>query len=160
MGKMADPAPLGTLHPSLEGGVTHHFPVQVYWEDTDAGGIVYYANYLKFTERARTDLLRSIGIEQQRLMHEDGLNFVVRDCKIEYLLSAKLDDTLRVETTIGDIKGATLRMYQDVFLKEQLLVRSEVRVACLQKSGRPARFSPQIRDKFAKVANASGAMKK
>lgn len=142
----------------LESGEgEHRFHIPVYWEDTDAGGIVYYANYLKFTERARTDLLRLLEIHQQSLMVDDGLNFVVRDCRIEYLKSARLDDLLLVKTRIGDLKGATLRMYQDVYCGDELLVKSEVRVACLQKSGRPARFSPQIKNKFASMIKVSGA---
>ena len=147
----------GQLINLADGAQEHHFALPVYWEDTDAGGIVYYANYLKFTERARTDLLRLLEIHQQSLMMEEGLNFVVRDCKIEYLKSARLDDLLTVKTRLGDLKGATLRMYQDVYCADELLVKSEVRVACLQKSGRPARFSPQIKDKFASMINLSGA---
>ena len=145
-----------------DDGVTapsHLFPFSVYWEDTDAGGIVYYANYLKFTERARTDLLRGLEINQQKLMAEDGLTFVVRDCHVEYLKPAIMDDVLAVRTTLSELKGATLKMRQDVIRDDQILVKSEVRIACLQKSGRPARFSPQIRNKFSSLIHSSGAMK-
>ncbi|MEH6401776.1 MAG: tol-pal system-associated acyl-CoA thioesterase [Sneathiella sp.] len=137
----------------------HHFPFQVYWEDTDAGGIVYYANYLKFTERARTDLLRGLDINQQKMMTEDGLNFVVRDCRIEYLKPAKMDDSLYVKTTVNTVLGATLHMHQEVIRDGVILIKSDVRVACIQKSGRPARFSPQIKDKFLSIVQSSGAMK-
>ena len=154
---MSKAAATGKMMSLENGGHEHHFTLPVYWEDTDAGGIVYYANYLKFTERARTDLLRLLDIHQQSLMEEEGLNFVVRDCRIEYLKSARLDDLLTVRTRLGDLKGATLRMYQDVYCADELLITSEVRVACLQKSGRPARFSPQIKDKFASLINLSGA---
>lgn len=139
--------------------VCHHFPFQVYWEDTDAGGIVYYANYLKFIERARTDLLRGLDINQQKMMTEDGLNFVVRDCRIEYLKPAKMDDSLYVKTTVNTVLGATLHMHQEVIRDGVTLIKSDVRVACLQKSGRPARFSPQIKDKFLSIVQPSGAMK-
>ena len=154
---MTDVASPGVLEKNGAGEWCHHFPVRVYWEDTDAGGIVYYANYLKFTERARTDLLRMLDIHQQTLMAQDGLNFVVRECKIEYLRSARLDDFLDVRTMISDVKGATMRMTQDVYCQDALLITSEVRVACLNKNGRPARFSPQIKDKFASILQASGA---
>jgi len=154
---MSKAAASGELRTLEDGSGEHSFNIPVYWEDTDAGGIVYYANYLKFTERARTDLLRLLGIHQQSLMMDEGLNFVVRDCHIEYFKSARLDDLLTVKTRLGDLKGATLRMYQDVYCADELLVKSEVRVACLQKSGRPARFSPQIKDKFASMINLSGA---
>ena len=142
---------VGNIIQLEDGAQEHHFVLPVYWEDTDAGGIVYYANYLKFTERARTDLLRLLGIHQQELMTQEGLNFVVRECHIDYLKSAKLDDLLLVKTRLGDLKGATLRMYQDIYCANELLIKSEVRVACLQQSGRPARFSPQIKDKFASM---------
>jgi len=139
--------------------IRHHFPFQVYWEDTDAGGIVYYANYLKFTERARTDLLRGLDINQQKIMTEKGLNFVVRDCHIEYLKPAKMDDSLYVETTVVMVLGATLQMHQEVIRDGVILIKSDVRVACIQKSGRPARFSPQIKDKFLSIVQSSGVMK-
>ncbi|MBL4739443.1 MAG: tol-pal system-associated acyl-CoA thioesterase [Sneathiella sp.] len=145
----------------VEDGTTvfHRFPFQVYWEDTDAGGIVYYANYLKFTERARTDLLRGLDINQQKMMTEDGLNFVVRDCRIEYLKPAKMDDSLYVETTVSTVMGASLLMHQEVIRDDVILIKSDVRVACIQKTGRPARFSPQIKDKFLSIVQLSGALK-
>lgn len=148
---MSNAPALGRISDLENGGQEHHFDLPVYWEDTDAGGIVYYANYLKFTERARTDLLRLLGIHQQEMMEKEGLNFVVRECHIDYLKSAKLDDLLVVKTRLGDLKGATLRMYQDIYCATELLIRSEVRVACLGQSGKPARFSPQIKDKFASM---------
>jgi len=156
---MSDLQMTGQILTDADGEHYHEFPVQVYWEDTDAGGIVYYANYLKFTERARTDLLRGLGVHQQKLMVEDGLNFVVRDCSLEYLKPARLDDILIVKTSIHDLKAATLRMQQNIYCDELLLVKSIVRVACLQKNGRPARFSPQIKDKFTSIVYASGDMK-
>jgi len=149
----------GRMIPVVDGPDIHSFPVQIYWEDTDAGGIVYYANYLKFTERARTDLLRGLGINQQSLMIEDNLNFVVRDCRIEYLKPAVMDDTIEVRTCIRDLKGASLKMDQDVYRGADILIKSTVRIACLQKSGRPARFSPQIKDKFASIVDVPGAKK-
>nr|WP_169560904.1 tol-pal system-associated acyl-CoA thioesterase [Sneathiella chinensis] len=141
----------GRIDRDEQGRALHVFPVKVYWEDTDAGGIVYYANYLKFTERARTDLLRGLGINQQSLMMDEGVNFVVRDCRIEYLKPARMDDVLSVQTRLLDMKGATMRMEQGVYREDEVLVKSEVRVACIHRSGKPARFLPQIKDKFATV---------
>ncbi|WP_025899237.1 tol-pal system-associated acyl-CoA thioesterase [Sneathiella glossodoripedis] len=148
---------LGHFDVTEEGETCHVFPVQIYWEDTDAGGIVYHANYLKFTERARSDLLRGIGIDQPKMMTEHGQNFVVRDSAIEFLKPAHLDETLRVRTTLLELKSASLRLQQDIFRGEELLIKSRVRVACLQKNGRPARFLPQIKDSFASLVNRSGA---
>lgn len=124
--------------------VRHVFPVQVYWEDTDAGGIVYYANYLKFTERARTDMLRGLGINQQQMMIEDDANFVVRSCKIEYLRPARMDDQLEILTRLTDLRGASLQMRQDIRLGSDIIVTTKVRVACLGEGGRPQRLSSAI----------------
>ncbi len=148
---------LGQLVELPDGEKCYEFPVIIYWEDTDAGGIVYHANYLKFTERARSDLLRFIDINQQQMLAEDELNFVLRDCTIEFLRPAKLEDVLTVKTTLIEMKSATLRMQQDIFRGDEVLIKSAVRIACLQKNGRPARFSPQTKDKFASLVNASGA---
>ena len=148
---------LGHIAVGSDGTPCYEFPVIIYWEDTDAGGIVYHANYLKFTERARTDLLKFIGINQQQMMADDAPNFVVRDCTIEFLRPAKLEDVLTVKTSLIEIKSATLRMQQDIFRGDEVLIKSAVRIACLQKNGRPARFSPQTRDKFASLVKASGA---
>lgn len=129
-------------------GIRHLFPLQVYWEDTDAGGIVYYANYLKFTERARTDMLRGIGIHQQELMETEGQNFVVRSCKIDYFRPAKMDDALLVTTWITDLRGASLHMKQDISCQGDRLVETSVRVACMGEEGKPQRLSSAINEKF------------
>ena len=95
-------------------GVSHVFPVRVYYEDTDAAGIVYHANYFRFAERARTEMLRSAKIDQSRLFGVLGVRSVVRSCKVEYLKSARLDDDLEVYTKIVRILGASLLANQVV----------------------------------------------
>ena len=85
-----------------------HWPVRVYWEDTDAGGIVFYANYLKFFERARTEWLRSLGIEQQRLREDSGGMFVVADSHVKYHRAARLDDTLLVTAKLKELRLASM----------------------------------------------------
>ncbi len=144
---MADAEMLGRFE-ELPEGPRHLFPLQIYWEDTDAGGIVYYANYLKFTERARTDMLRGIGINQQAMMVAEGQNFVVRSCKIDYFKPAKMDDKLMVTTWITDLRGASLHMKQDISCEEDILVETSVRVACLGQDGKPQRLSSAINEKF------------
>ena len=131
-----------------EADVRHIFPLSVYWEDTDAGGIVYYANYLKFIERARTDMLRGLGINQQRMMTEEGANFVVRACEIEYLRPAIMEDELEIITRVTDLRGASLRMAQDSCRDGVRLVETKVRIACLDADGRPQRLSSAINEKF------------
>ncbi len=87
----------------------HRFPVRVYYEDTDAAGIVYYANYLKFAERGRTELMRSLGIDHTRTYADTGIVFTVRRLSVDYRLPGRLDDALTVETRITEIGAATLQ---------------------------------------------------
>ena len=107
---------------------TSAFPLRVYYEDTDAGGIVYFANYQKFFERARTEWLRELGIDQSYYL-EQNLGFVVRKVEMEYLASAKLDDLLNVHTEISELKKASVVFKQYLFNEnEQLLCKTEVLV--------------------------------
>jgi acyl-CoA thioester hydrolase len=123
----------------------HLFPVRVYYEDTDAAGLVYYANYLKFAERARTEMLRRLGIAQQRLRDETGLGFVVRRCTAEYLLPARLDDDLIVATRLATLGAATLDLDQEVRREDDTLVRLALRIAAIGRNGRPRRLPPGLR---------------
>jgi len=130
---------------SLVAGV-HRLPLRVYWEDTDAAGIVYYANYLKFVERGRSDMLRLAGIDQWRMKGEEGINFVVRRCEIDYHQPARLDDVIEVETRVEKLRGASLDMRQIVRRDGEELANALVRAACVDASGRPVRVPPTIRD--------------
>jgi len=100
-------------------GATFQWPIRVYWEDTDAGGIVFYANYLKFFERSRTEWLRSLGIEQHRLRETTGGMFVVVDSRIRYHRPARLDDHLIVTATMTETGQASLTIEQQAFLKPE-----------------------------------------
>lgn len=106
-------------------------PVRVYYEDTDAAGVVYYANYLRFMERARTDWLRSLGIDQAKLSVEGNVVFAVHSCKIEYLKPARLDDGLRVTVGVRRLGGVSVLFDQTVERDGVVLCRGEVKVACL-----------------------------
>ena len=132
----------------------HRFPVRVYWEDTDAGGIVYYANYLKFAERARTELLRSAGIDQSRLMDAEGLAFAVRRCQVDFRSPARLDDLLDVTTRVTDVGGASIAMEQVIFHVERDVVRLALDIACVDRNGRPARLPPAIRHGMAELVES------
>ena len=105
--------------------------VRVYYEDTDAGGVVYYANYLKYLERARTELLRDLGFGQQQLAAETGLAFAVRSFSAEYLKPARLDDLLEVATAVQDLGRAQVTFAQSIRRNEETLLTATVRVACL-----------------------------
>lgn len=110
-------------------GKVFAFPVRIYYEDTDAGGIVYYANYLKYAERARTEYLRALGVEQQGTLEEEKCGFTVRHVEIDYKKPAKLDDELVVTCELREAKGAAAVMYQEVYRGEEILATIEVKVA-------------------------------
>ena len=126
-----------------------HWPLRVYYEDTDAGGVVYYANYLRFMERARTEALRGLGFDQGVLAQETGLAFVVRSVQVEYLRSAKLDDGLVIVSHIKELGRAQMVFAQKVMRGEEVLVEGTVRVACVDLSrGRPAATPKPIYEKL------------
>jgi len=106
-------------------------PVRVYWEDTDAGGVVYYASYLRFLERARSEWLRALGVDQVRLMRDERLQFVVVEANVRYHRPAKFDDQLEVSVTLESLRGASIAMGQEVRRNAELLVSATVRAACL-----------------------------
>ena len=117
------------------------WPVRIYWEDTDAGGVVYYANYLRFLERARTEWLRSLGIDQSRVREDLGVVFVVRDIAVEYLAPARLDDELESTIDAVERRSASMTFVQRILRRSDgaVLVTARVRVACVAA----ADFKPQ-----------------
>ena len=118
----------------------HRFELRVYYEDTDFAGVVYYANYLKFIERARTEFMRSLGIDQRRFRIETGLVFAVRALEAEYLKPATFDDELTVITSLEELSGARAVLKQDIFRNNDRLFSSRVAVACIAGTGKPRRF--------------------
>lgn len=125
--------------------MTHRFPIRVYYEDTDMGGIVYHANYLKFIERARSAWVRDIGIDQNAMRESDGMIFAVRRVEADYLGPAKFDDLLEVETRTNAVTGARLVMEQKVMRGADLLFLAVVTVVCLNDTGQPTRLPANIR---------------
>lgn len=123
----------------------HVFPVRVYYEDTDAAGIVYYANYLRYAERARTELLRSLGTEHAAVRANDGMAFAVRRCEVDYAKPARLDDRLEVHTVVTRVGGASLEADQTVMCRGEAIVSIWVRLACVTGDGRPARLPQPLR---------------
>jgi acyl-CoA thioester hydrolase len=121
---------------------THHHPLRIYYEDTDAGGIVYHASYLRFAERARTEMLRCLGFPHQSLIEAHGTMMVVRRLEIEYLKPARLDDMVEVRTKLTALGGASLTLSQDIVAPEtgDTYVRMLVRLASVGLDGRPARL--------------------
>ncbi len=131
----------------------HIFSLRVYYEDTDAGGIVYYANYLRFAERARTEYLRSVGADLQTLLAEDGIAFTVRQCSVDYMSPAFLDDPLEVHTRFLEVRGASLRAEQVVKRKTDELASLNVRLACVGDDGRPRRMPTALRSALSSSLN-------
>jgi len=129
-------------------GHCHLFPVRVYYEDTDLSGLVYHANYLKFCERARSDLLRLLGIDQRKA-HEDGVgNYAVAEANLRYFIPARLDDSLTVQTECVELKAASVRLRQRLMRGGDLLVEVTVRVGFIAPSGRPRRQPDEWRKAF------------
>lgn len=128
-----------------DGAAIHICPVRVYYEDTDAEGIVYYANYLKFAERGRTEMLRSAGIEHRFLLQEHGVAFAVRSLSAEYIKPARLDDALTVHSRLLALRGASVSAEQIVRRDDETLVELAVRLACIDRQGRPARLPRDVR---------------
>lgn len=130
---------------------SHSFPIRVYYEDTDTAGVVYYANYLKFAERARTEALRLSGIEQSDLLSEHKISFVVRRCIIDFLKPAKLDDLLTVETGLTEINKISMTMHQEIKLGRKTLVTLEVKLAVVDDNMKLAKLPDLVRNAVLKV---------
>ena len=125
--------------------MSHRFPVHVYYEDTDLAGIVYYANYLKYIERARTEWVRGLGVDQTKLKKADGIVFAVRRVEADYLMPARFDDALEVETTVEQVTGARIVLKQDVLRDGAVLFSAIVTLVALNEAGHPARLPANIR---------------
>ena len=123
----------------------HLFRCRVYYEDTDLAGVVYYANYLRFIERARTEWAREAGIDQGRLRVEEGLVFAVRRVEADYLAPARFDDLLEVRTRLEASTVARLRLEQEVWRESQRLFAARVTLVAMDLSGRPRRIPAAIR---------------
>ncbi|MBP2298055.1 tol-pal system-associated acyl-CoA thioesterase [Azospirillum picis] len=128
---------------------THRFPLRVYYEDTDAGGIVYHANYLRFAERARTEMLYLMGFRQVEMARGEGdvtgVSFAVRRLTIDFDAPAKLEDTLEVETRIVDIRGASFAVAQVIRRGGRVLARADLQLVTIGRAGRAVRLPEPVR---------------
>jgi len=123
--------------------MTHHFPVTVYYEDTDMGGIVYHANYLKFIERARSDWVRLLGVDQ-RALRDAGTIFAVHRIEADFLAPARLDDRLKVRTAVAEATRARIVLDQSVWHADTCLFRARATLIAMSMQGRPRRLPPQL----------------
>lgn len=129
----------------------HSFPLRIYYEDTDAGGVVYHANYLKFAERARTEALRMTGIEQSDLLKDEKIAFAVRRCEIDFLKPAKLDDLLTIETTLHDISKVSITMQQTIRRGDETLAKLSVKLAVVGQGMKLAKLPEFVKKAMLKV---------
>lgn len=128
----------------------HRFTVRVYYEDTDVGGVVFYANYLKFMERGRTEWLRAVGVNQSDLVAQEQLGFMVTELDIRYLKSARLDDLLQIESEVTRMGRASLHFHQTIYRNGELLTESNIQVCCVETVNMRIAAIPQsVRTKFA-----------
>ena len=128
--------------------MSHRFAMRVYYEDTDLAGIVYYANYLKFIERARSEWVRALGVDQARLRQDQGLVFAVRRIEADYLRPARFDDELTVTTRLLASTGARLVLEQVVARADARLFTAQVTLVCMTEAGSLVRFPAEIRQKL------------
>jgi acyl-CoA thioester hydrolase len=128
--------------------MAHELPIRVYYEDTDAGGVVYHASYLAFAERGRTEFLRAAGYEHAPLLKEDGIAFAVVAININYKGPAKLDDLLRVKTQLTKVGGASMEMQQDIYREDQLITELKVTLVCVDGNFKAVRLPAEIRKIF------------
>ena len=147
--------------PSFPDGVLdgdrHLYAVRAYYEDTDLSGIVYHANYLRWFERARSDLLRRLGIDQRAAIEGDEGAYAVSEINLKYLRPARLDDDVLIETRCTELKAASCRMHQKAFRGEELLAEAHLRVGFISLEGRPRRQPEEWRAAFARFANTTEA---
>jgi len=136
-------------------GPEHHFALTVYFEDTDAFGVVYYANYLKFMERARSDMIRAVGVDQNAELRDTGSAYVVAEASIRYIRPARLGDDLVVLSSVQDIRAASVVIQQRVIRSGELLTDARVTAAFLDANGRPQRQPKEWVAKFKEIASQS-----
>ena len=141
-----------TPHRGAFDGSEHRFALTVYFEDTDAAGVVYYANYLKFMERARSDMLRAVGIDQNAVLRSGGGAYYVADVSIRYVKPARLGEDLIVVSSIEEIRAASVRIHQRVMRGEELLTDARVTAAFLDANGRPQRQPKEWVDLFKRIS--------
>lgn len=141
-------------------GQRHVLPVRVYFEDTDAGGVVYHASFVRYAERGRTDFLRLLGTDARRLIDgsesREPAAFVVRRMNFDFYRPGRMDDLLEVETRVKELGGASVTLIQTISRNGQRLVEAEVMVVLVSMSGKPLRLSDAVRDAFLAHSQAAG----
>tara|TARA_B100000674_G_C37585633_1_gene798394 strand:+ start:290 stop:685 length:396 start_codon:yes stop_codon:yes gene_type:complete len=125
-----------------------NYKVKVFYEDTDAGGVVYYANYLKFFERARTEAIAEIGLSNKKLLKENGILIIVKSCKIEYKKPAKLEDQLEIKSSIISTSKTSFKMKQIAYRDQELITDCEIHLVIVDKKGKPSKIPNLLKKKL------------
>ena len=123
--------------------------VKVYYEDTDSGGVVYYSNYLKFLERARTEMIESIGLSNKKLLEEYKTLIIVKSCNIEYLVPAKLEDKLKIYSSIKSFNKASFEIIQNIKKDDNLIVKAKLKLVTVNQEGKPIKIPSVLEKKLA-----------
>jgi len=136
-------------------GQEHHFALTVYFEDTDTAGVVYYANYLKFMERARSDMLRAVGVDQSDVLRAGRGAYYVAECNIRYVKPARLGEELLVLSSVDQVRAASVEIHQRVMRNGELLTDAQVTAAFLDANGRPQRQPKDWVDRFRSITKSA-----
>ena len=123
---------------------------KVYYEDTDAGGVVYYANYLKFLERARTDAITSLDFSNNKLVEKFGIFIIVKSCNLNFLRPAKLEDNLDIISKVIEVKNVSIKMKQNIFVNDSMIVEAEILLASVNNEGKPSKLPDEFKNELIK----------
>ena len=124
--------------------------IKIYYEDTDAGGVVYYSNYLKFLERARTEMLESIGLSNKKLLEDYKTLIIVKSCNIEYLVPAKLEDKLKIYSSIESFNKASFVVIQNIKKDDNLIVKAKLKLVTVNQDGKPIKIPSVLQKELVK----------
>ena len=123
---------------------------KVYYEDTDSGGVVYYANYLKFLERARTDAITSLDFSNNKLVEKFGIFIIVKSCNLNFLRPAKLEDNLDIISKVIEVKNVSIKMKQSIFVNDSMIVEAEILLASVNNEGKPSKLPAEFKSQLIK----------
>ncbi|MDA9163176.1 tol-pal system-associated acyl-CoA thioesterase [Alphaproteobacteria bacterium] len=133
---------------NLNTNRTFNFPIKVYYEDTDAEGVVYYANYLKFIERARTEMINACDTSLKILHKDHDSRFIVKICNLDFIKSAHLEDVLEVKTSLKKLSNASFVLNQNIFYDEHLILKAEVVIVCINRDHKPSKIPDFLKKKI------------
>ena len=123
---------------------------KVYYEDTDSGGVVYYANYLKFLERARTDAITSLGFSNNKIKEKFGIYIIVKSCNLNFFKSAKLEDNLKIVSKVLEVKNVSIKMRQNIYVNESMITEVQILLASINKEGKPSKLPDEFKKQLIK----------